>query len=233
MRLLLPLCLLLFLLGACAPATIPVPPSPVAATPSPTPVPAPSFTPIPSLTPSPAPTVTPSASLGSIALDFSALLCNAAWMNGAQHLTACPGADADQSGGYATLLDPLSEGLPASIPVLLMIPNANALFLRYPSYTVGANDRFRATLRCRSYSPCDLQFALEYFDSNEKYHGSFMSWDYNSGMDAIQADTSLNALTGQTVDFMLVVRLFHQIASPQEDNGIWIAPYIYRPMQEE
>lgn len=56
-----------------------------------------------------------------------------------------------------------------------------------------------------------------------------MSWDFNSGMVPIQVDASLNALAGQSVDFVLVVRLFHQIASPQEDNGLWIAPYIFRP----
>ena len=151
-------------------------------------------------------------------------------MNGAQYLEACPGASADQSGGYATLLDPLSEGLSANSPVLLIIPNANALFLRYPPFTVGANDRFRATLRCRAHSPCDLQFALEYYDSNGKFQGPFMSWDFNSGMAPIQLDASLNALAGQSVDFVLVVRLFHQIASLQEDNGLWIAPHIYRPM---
>jgi hypothetical protein len=230
MRLLPPLCLLLLLLAACAPAAILVTPKPVAAAPSSTPIPAPSFTPIPSLTPVPAPSETPPASLGSIALDFSALLCNATWMNGVQYLEACPGANADQSGGYATLLDPLSEGLPANTPVLLMIPNANALFLRYPSFTVGANDRFRATLRCRAASPCDLQFALEYYDGHGEFQGPFMSWDYNSGIAPIQVDASLNALADQSVDFVLVVRLFHQIASPQEDNGLWIAPYIFRPM---
>ena len=39
--------------------------------------PSPVFTPIPTFTPAPLPTSTPPAALGTVALDFVALLCNA------------------------------------------------------------------------------------------------------------------------------------------------------------
>lgn len=227
MRRFLSLCLFPILLAACAPKAISTP------TPSVEINPAPVFTPIPSLTPAPTPTATPYASLGTIALDFIGLLCNTEWMNGAQHLTTCPDANADHSGGFATPIDPVPEGLPADTPVMLTIPPWNgygALFLRYPSFTVGENDRFRATLRCRMSTPCDVQFALEYYDSKGKFHGSFMDWDYITGDPPIQVDAGLSALTGQTVDFVLTLRLFHTLDTPQKDNGLWVAPHIHRPL---
>ncbi len=191
----------------------------------------PTFTPIPTFTASPDPTTTPYAILGTVALDFTALLCNAEWMNGAIKLTSCPNPSADLSGGYATALDPVSEGLPIDTPVLKMIPNANALFLRYPPFKVGASDRFRATLRCPPSMPCDVQFALEYYDADGKYNGEFMAWDFKSGDSPINVDADLDSLSGQTVDFVLTLRLFHTIENSQQDNGLWIAPHIYRPLR--
>ena len=105
---------------------------------------------------------TPPAALGTIALDFVALLCDAKWMNGGQHLTACPAADADHSGGYAVALDPATENLPTDTSVLLTIPATNgyaALFLQYPAFTVHKGDRFRATLRCQTNAACDVEYA--------------------------------------------------------------------------
>ncbi|MHB8778039.1 MAG: hypothetical protein ACYC6R_09795 [Anaerolineales bacterium] len=121
MRRFLSLCLFPILLAACAPKAISTP------TPSVEINPAPVFTPIPSLTPTPTPTATPYASLGTIALDFISLLCNTEWMNGAQHLTTCPDANADHSGGFATPIDPIPEGLPANTPVMLTIPPGTAM----------------------------------------------------------------------------------------------------------
>src|ERR1051325_6201771 len=60
------------------------------------------FTPAPTFTSIPLPTSTPTDSLGTIGLDFVALLCNADWMNGGAHLTPCPNPSADLSGGFAT-----------------------------------------------------------------------------------------------------------------------------------
>ncbi len=171
------------------------------------------------------------AALGTIALDFVALLCNAQWMNGAQHLVACPGASADHSGGYAEALNPASEGLPPNTPTLLTIPGwsgSAALFLRYPSFTVRGGDRFRATLRCQADSPCDVEYALEYFDANGKYHSPFMSWKYQAGDPPVNVDVDLSMLAGQTVDFVLAIRPQNDSA-PQQAYSLWIAPHIYRP----
>jgi hypothetical protein len=174
---------------------------------------------------------TPSASLGTIALDFVALLCDAQWVNGGQHLKSCPAATADHSGGYAEAINPLSEGLPAGTPTLLTIPAWNgfsSLFLRYPSFTVHTGDRFRATLRCQVNVPCDVQFALEYYDAQGKYHSPFLQWNYRAGAPPISVDTDLSALAGQTMDFVLTLRPEND-TPPQQDYSLWIAPHIYRP----
>jgi hypothetical protein len=182
----------------------------------------------PTLTPLPTPT--PPAVLGTIAMDFIALVCDAQWMNGGQHLVPCPDANADHSGGYAVPLDPTSEGLPADTPVLLTIPATNgyaALFLRYPPVTIQTGDRFRATLRCQSKAHCDVEYALEYFDARGKYSGPFLSWNYKEGDPEISVDEDLSALAGQTVELVLTLR--PQNDTPQLDQSLWIAPYIYRP----
>jgi hypothetical protein len=175
---------------------------------------------------------TPSASLGTIALDFVALLCDAKWMNGAQHLTPCPDVNADRSGGYAVVIDPASEGLPTNTPVILAFPGttSSALFLRYPTFTVHAGDRFRTTLRCSgpANSQCNVQFALEYYDAQGKYHSPFMQWDYDPSMPDIQVDADLTSLVGESVDFVLALRS-ESGSSALDDGALWIAPHIYRP----
>ncbi len=222
------LILIFVLLSACTMSFAAVTATPSEVAPSPTVTVLPTVTLIPTALPLPSPTPILSDPPATIAMDFVALLCNADWMNGVRHLTACPSSSADQSGGYAARLDPLPEGLPAGTPILLMVPNANALFLRYPSFTVAANDRCRATLLCKASSPCDVEFALEYYDARGKYH-EFLKWDYKTGNPPIQVDADLSALSGQKVDFVLTLRLFHAIADSQHDNGLWVAPHIYRP----
>ena len=201
-----------------APTATPIPPSPTLV---PTAVP-PTATLVPP---------TPSTPLGTIALDFVALLCDAQWMNGAQHLTACPPANADRSGGYAAAIDPTTEGLPANTPVILAFPGtySAAIFLRYPTFKVHAGDRFRATLRCSgpANSLCDVQFALEYYDAKGKYHSPFMQWNYNPSMPDIHLDEDLSSLAGQSVDFVLALRPENNTSAPQ-DGALWIAPVIYR-----
>lgn len=216
---------LIFILACSFAATPPTPtaiPIPLTQTPQiPTPI-------LPTSTIMP----TPPASLGTIALDFVALLCDAQWMNGAQHLTACPPANADHSGGYAAVIDPTTEGLPANTPVILAFPGtySAAIFLRYPTITVHAGDHFRATLRCSGpLNPnCDVQFALEYYDAQGKYHSPFMQWNYNPSMPDVQVDADLSSLAGQSVDLVLSLRPENG-SSAQDDGALWIAPHIYRP----
>jgi hypothetical protein len=186
------------------------------------------FTPIPTLIPS---TPTPPAALGTIALDFVALLCNAQWMNGGQKFAACPDANSDHSAGYAVALDPTTEGLPANTTVLLTIPAINgysALFLRYPTLKIQAGDRFRATLQCQAASTnCDVSFGLDYYDANGKYHSPLAMWDYKAGQAPINVDFDLSALVGQNVDIVLALRPNND--KPQDDTSLWIAPHIFRP----
>ena len=197
-----------------------------------TPIP-PSATPlIPTAIPSIA-TLTPtqSAPLGTVALDFVALLCDAQWMNGSQHLAACPPNGADLSGGYAIKVDPTTEGLPAGTPVFLTIAGirSDAFFLRYPTFNVHNGDRFRATLRCQNASPsCDVDFRLEYYDANGKYHSPFADWHYVAGQPPINEDYDLSSLAGQKVDFVLGIQS-NGSGSPQDNGALWIAPVIYRP----
>ena len=182
----------------------------------------------PTATLAPTPTSTPVP--GATVLDFVALLCNAQWMNGGQHLKACPSPNSNHSGGYAVVIDPVSESLAANTPVLLTTPAWNgfaALFIRYPAFTVKTGDSFRATLRCQSYAACDVEYALEYYDANGNYHGPFLSWNYKAGEPAINVDADLSSLAGQPVEFVLALRPKNN--APQKDNSLWIAPQIYRP----
>lgn len=232
MRCLLTFCLITVLLAACRPIEVSIE-TPSLETPAATPQALPTLTAVPTFTaiPTPTSTFTPQ---GTIELDFVAQLCNAQWLNGGQHLKSCPNANGnDISGGYAVALDPTTGGLPAGTPVLLTIPAWNgfsSLFLRYPAFTVHAGDRFQTTLRCANTNPCDVEFALEYYDSNNQYH-DFMKWDYKLGDPEIHVDADLRSLAGQTVDLTLVLRLVHDLDNPQQDNGLWIAPRVFRPVQ--
>lgn len=223
--------IIVLLLSACRPIEISIETPAVETETSDTNI-LPTFTATPTFTPIPTLTSTPQRR-GTIELDFVAKLCEAEWLNGSQHLKACPDTTNDISGGYAAALDPTTGGLPAGTPVLLTIPawNGNSsLFLRYPPFTVRAGDRFQATLRCANTNPCDVQFALEYYDSANQYQ-EFRRWDYELGDPEIYVDVDLSELAGQTVDFTLVLRLFHNLNTPQNDNGLWIAPRIFRPSE--
>jgi len=177
-----------------------------------------------------APTSTATLVPGTIVLDFAAQLCSAQWMNGGQHLKACPDPKSDHSGGYAVVIDPASESLPANTPAILTTPAQNgfaALFLRYPTFTVQKGDRFRAMLRCQSYAACDVDYALEYYDANKNYHSPFLTWKYKVGDPVIQVDADLSQLAGQSVEFVLTLRPNND--PPKQDESLWIAPQICRP----
>ena len=218
-------CLCMLSLTGCLPVKFSITTFPIEGEPTGTSTPSPTLTASPSFAP---------ASAGNIVLDFVAQLCDAKWSNGAQAIPTCPADKANGSGGFAATLDPITEGLPAATPILLTIPGWNdssTLFLRYPAMTVRTGDRFRATLRCKQALPCDVQFALEYFDSGGNYHSAFMLWNYKTGDASISADADLTALADQPVEFVLVLRLFHELDTPDQDNGLWIAPQIFRPAQ--
>jgi hypothetical protein len=163
-------------------------------------------------------------------LDFVAGLCDAQWMNGSQHLTACPDPNADRSGGYATAIAPAQEGLPAGTPVILAFAGTTsaALFLKYPAYTVQAGDHFRAALDCQVNAQCDVEFALEYYDAGGAYHSPFLQWEYKVGDPPIKVDADLSLLVGQRVNLVLALRPQNN-TSALDDGGLWIAPAIVHP----
>lgn len=150
-------------------------------------------------------------------------------MNGVQYLP-CPATEASRPGGYPSIMDPASQGLPANTPVLLTVPaqnNASSIFGRYPPYTVRAGDRFRATLRCVIAIPCNVEFSLEFFDSQRNYHGQYGDWRYMAGSPPIVVDFDLSPLAGQTVEFTLAVRPMDE--ARQNDLALWVSPHIFRP----
>lgn len=180
-------------------------------------------------TPTPLPTYTPVPE--TVVLDFAKELCNAQWMNGGQEFVSCPDAISDHSTGYAALIDPISELFPQGTPILLTVPAWNgyaALFLRYPSVTIRARDHFMATLQCRFYATiCDVEFGLDYYDSNGQYHSPLAIWKYRKGDVPINVDYDLSMLAGQNVDIVLALR--PNIDTPGQETALWINPKIYRP----
>ncbi|MDH3942872.1 MAG: hypothetical protein OEV06_02100 [Anaerolineae bacterium] len=228
---------LLALLAACGtPAEIAETPAQPEATFSPIPT----FTPAP---PQPSPTSHAQGILeqaapkpGTVALDFVALTCSAAWSSSIQ-FNPCPGDPDDLSDGYIEALSgtAIESGETTDLPALLTIPpqadGYGGIFGRYPSFTVQPGDRFRAVLTCQQ-SPCGaVEYALDYFDAAGKYSEFPSYWpdpfkDFaESGHHIIAIDLPLDFLAGQTVDFTLVIRDQSAVSG---DRYLWIAPHIYR-----
>jgi hypothetical protein len=107
--------------------------------------------------------------------------------------------------------------------------NGAGLFGRFPKFQVGPNDEFRTSINCRSAFRCEMEFALAYYDANGKYYETFPINYYRMGVEPpINYVQPLNSLSGQTVDFVLVVRAMYQ-SDPTTAWGLWIAPRILRP----
>ena len=201
------------------------------------PPPTATFTPIPTFTETPAPTSTPLFQFNdngkSVVLDFTAQLCEAKWVNSVNpQPLPCPGDLNNVGKGYIGLLSGSDQGLDLNFPMIQAFPaydNAGGLFGRYPKFTVGANDEFRASLTCRSGHPnCQVEFVLGYYDANGKYHESFPINYYRFGVEPpINYVQPLNSLSGQTVEFVLTVRSMFQ-SDPLEAWALWISPRIVR-----
>jgi hypothetical protein len=177
----------------------------------------------------------PSPIVGTVALDFTDLVCNASWSNNGE-LLPCSGNLEEISSGYAGRFDTvIIEGdIHIHQPGLLTIPAQKgsgyyAIFGKYPPFTVQAGDRFQAVLTCAVNSPnCDVSFSLEYYaSSNTVLQVPDAQWDkqYDPMGDYIYADTSLDSLAGQTVQFLLAVRDNGDAAG---DYAAWIMPQIAR-----
>lgn len=226
MRLKLILSLFAVILTACAPATS----SPTLAPTATRPV----FTPIPTFT---ATSETPSLELpadepGTIVMDFVARVCEAKWTNNAFEIP-CPGDPTDTARGYIEYSDhTILEGmLSVNAPVLIGLPgqgggNGSGLFGQYPPITVQPGDKFKAMAACQGDAPCEVEFALEYFDINGEYHAeNRWNWRHRVGGGAFQIDLDLSPLAGQTVEFLLVIR---EKGAPQDAWSVWIHPRILR-----
>jgi hypothetical protein len=226
---------LLLLLTACgAPAPTPIVPSETSAPPSLVPN-TEAFTPIPTFTLAPQATATPAFQLGNdgktVVYDFTAHVCEANWMTGSTKNLPCPGDINNPSVGYVGLLSGSDQGLAKDFPLLLTFPaynNGAGLFGRFPKFQVGPNDEFRASFTCRSSAQCEVEFTLAYYDANGKYQEVFPVNYYRMGVEPpINFVQPLNSLSGQTVEFVLVVRATYQ-SDPAAAWGLWIAPRILR-----
>lgn len=191
--------------------------------------------PVPTFTETPAPTATPRIQINNegktVVFDFTAQLCEAKWVNGAYpQPLPCPGDLNNVGKGYIGLLSGSDQGLALDFPMILAFPaydNALGLFGRYPKFTVGANDEFRATLTCRSNAACFISFALGYYDANGKYHEPFPMEYYKDGVEPpINYVWPIGELAGQTVEFVLAVR--NEKGDPLQAWGLWISPRIVR-----
>jgi len=225
----------LLVLAACTPApTV----APTAANLPPTSAPPTvAFTAIPTFTPAPIPTTTPLFQMGndgkSVAYDFTAHLCEANWMTGVKKDLPCPGDLNNPELGYVGLLGGNDQGLAADFPLIVTFPAYDAysgrgLFGRFPPFTVGPNDEFRTAFTCRSGYRCEVEFTLGYYDANGKYQEPFPLNYYRFGVEPpINYVQPLGSLSGQTVEFVLVIRAAYQ-SDPSVAWGLWISPRILR-----
>ena len=195
----------------------------------------PSTTPADTVAPIP-PTETPNVllvkapALETVALDFVAEICSAAWSTNASYLT-CPGELDEDLGGYVEAADQaVVEGdITVEAPMLIGLPGTGypvglGLFGKYPPFTVYPGDTFQALIACQGDSDCDADFYLEYYPPGASRTVEW-KWSHQAGTGLQQVSADLSSLAGQTVEFYLVIR-------PEDDAKAqwvaWIQPYISR-----
>jgi hypothetical protein len=223
----------IFLLAACN-APVNVTPSATVTIPSP---------PTETATPEPTSTATPQVlevatpDPSTVVLDFVAAMCTAEWSNNGEYLP-CPGDPNDTGAGYVQRLDHtiISGDILVESPSLITIPayeRLSGIFGHYPAIEVWEGDIFHAVLACKpSAIACDVDFSLSYFDTNGTFHDlspdlgprPIADHDAASGVHT-EVEVDLSSLTGQTVEFVLVVRTK---GDRKLYNPIWISPYIQR-----
>ncbi len=158
-------------------------------------------------------------------------------MNSGQALT-CPSEDYVGIGpGFVGVLDnPNVEGLgqtgkPALLTHSSVDGSFRAIFGKFPAMTIQEGDEFRATLACLEEveaAYCNVEFSLEYYDANGKYHSSEETgWAWQQTNDSTTADifVDLSRLAGQTVQLVLVVR---DNGDPDRDYALWLHPQLWR-----
>jgi len=172
---------------------------------------------------------------GTVALDFSAKPCSASWSNNGEYLP-CPGNLDEITGGYADRFDEIviNGNILIEQPGLLSIPAQpespfQAIFGKYPPFTVMDGDRFQAVLACEDgYPTCDADLALEHYNSNgQLVQIPNAGWQITASEEGryIYAETDLSMLAGRTVQFSLSVR---ENGNAADDHVVWIQPHIAR-----
>ena len=168
---------------------------------------------------------------GTVAYDFVAEVCSAEWSTNASHMP-CPGHLEETDGGYIEATDhTVLEGMVSvEAPLLIGLPGNGypaglGLFGKYPPLTVFPGDLFKAVIACQGEADCDLEFSLEYFDAQGTYHGSAFRWFYKVGQGPLEITADLNALAGQSVEFLLVLRAQEEL---ENQWAVWIQPHISR-----
>lgn len=171
---------------------------------------------------------TPATAVPGTVYDFAANVCAAKWYSGAGELP-CPGTDGDNK-GFVLIRNPskLENGTNDPRTGILTFPqNANNGYIQgiYPSYTVKAGDKFRATIGCENgATSCYVVFRLDYSVSGSSSIQTFWAFveKYEGGV--YNADIDLTPLAGQNVKFVLTVLATGPAAG---DRALWTAPIIF------
>ncbi len=172
---------------------------------------------------------------GTVVLDLAARPCSASWSNNGEYLP-CPGSQDAITEGYVNRVETtvIDGNIHIDLPSLLTIPaqaesKFQALFGKYPPFTVLDGDRFRAVLACENDHPaCDADLSLAYYDANgQLIQIPGAKWNVTASGEGnyVYADTDLSFLAGRTVQFSLNVR---DNGGADDDFMVWVQPHIAR-----
>jgi len=161
-----------------------------------------------------------------IAYNFANSYCSASWENNNGPLQC--GVDGGANGSVFNLGTPLMEdGSTEDEPGLLTVPqdkNNGYISGQYPAFAVQAGDRFRTIVNCQyGAKRCDVVFRLNY-----KVNGqikALASWHEVYEGKFYPVDLDLSSLSGQTVNFILMV---DANGGQNNDQAIWLNPHIMR-----
>jgi hypothetical protein len=167
-------------------------------------------------------------SAAGVYYDFARNYCSAQWRSGAGILNCASLADEDV--GLVALLDyPVTERGPEPGPGLWTHPNnSNNGFITgvFPPVIIRRGDRLQATVGCLVDSPgCNVIFQIEYEIVGGQVN-TLGQWSevYDARLNSVNVD--LTFLDGYLVRFIFTVMV--QNNQPQDAQGIWLAPQIYR-----
>jgi hypothetical protein len=172
--------------------------------------------------------VTPATPIAGVSYDFAANVCAAKWYTGAGE-QPCPGTEGDAKGFVRILNAPkLENGVTDSRTALLTFPqNINNGYIQgiYPSYSVKAGDKFRATVGCEyNATTCYVVYRLDYSIDGSTSIQTFWAFVEKYEGQIYNADIDLTSLAGKNVRFILTIL---STGSPAGDRALWVAPMIY------